>query len=80
MSVTGLSILATADAGLTIYERVMDMLEKAQREGLITVEEQQLRVDRVKSYANRAGVPLIDPSQPSTSSDDPSLPPPQTGP
>lgn len=51
-------VLAAIDAGITAYERIVALMAEARKEGLITAEEQQERLDRVNRLYGRVGVPL----------------------
>lgn len=63
---TGSEILLLADFLISGAERGAALLAQARREGLITAEEQQARIDRVKVIGTRVGVEVIDPPGPPT--------------
>lgn len=50
------TILALADAGISMYERVLEMLEEARKSGVITPEEQAERLQRVDKLKARLGL------------------------
>lgn len=52
-----LTILAAIDAGITSYQRLMELLAEARASGVITPEEQQARLDQVADIRARVGLP-----------------------
>lgn len=50
------AILAVVDAGITVYERAMQVLDEARKAGIISVEEQAERMAKVDDLKKRLGL------------------------